>query len=470
MMGPTFLAMSLVLVLALFALGAILFALGVRGRLSLDVPRCARCGQRVGEAEVRQSGRCPECGATLTNRSGITYFRRRSRGGVVATGVGVALLGFIVPAALALTRAGSVQVTASTTVASVAAAIRGDDEVARQLALVEAERRTAADALSDADLADLASALVAWQLRSGDASLPDTVANVLAAARARGQLSDAELLRLADAIFDDPLDDLPKEIRWRDGTTVTIHVPASETRGAITRMLVVAEARAGDDVVCRDVAPGTPIEFSLKPGTHELSLDLASAVALQGGAPTSVPTGATSSFTDRGTITVVPLDAPPILETVASPALEAAVRRACHPRRVAIDFDSSRGRCVARVDLELGSVEDVTLSYEVLLLIDGVEAELPLGHFRTTAHDSGLSRTTAVAACEIDCPPDDADIRVVFRPDPIGAEKDPNARRVVTNEIVFTDVPRVGTRSPAREASEPVGFGPKGSGPKGFGS
>jgi len=73
--------------------GALLLAVGLRGKRIDDHPVCRRCrfdlaGLSIGAPDAR----CPECGRDLTSRRAIRIGRRRKRGRVIAVGASLLLI------------------------------------------------------------------------------------------------------------------------------------------------------------------------------------------------------------------------------------------------------------------------------------------------------------------------------------------------------------------------------------------
>ncbi|MBL9148773.1 MAG: hypothetical protein JNM94_08790 [Phycisphaerae bacterium] len=452
--------LALVFFIGLLVAGLITLTIAAHGRWLVDVARCAACGQRVGQGEYERSGRCPECGFDIAAPRGIVYFRRRMRYGLASVGAGVGLLAFVAPLTLAATRSSRFTLGPASPTPQLIATLRDDSDGAGFVALMEAERRARAGELSAAELKDLADATIDW-LESTDSTYLDSNAEtVLTAAKAKGVDIDKRLVALADVLLEPPLADWPETVRAGASPGLALRLPISESAGSLGRTLTAATLTV-------DGAPADPTsqDLDLPPGDHVIDVRLTGSVTLANSTPGAPAVSVPIDLSVRRSVRVVPADAPPILPLFDDPAFEPTVRTLIDVRAVAIDFDSSSGTCVVRVDLAGDRNGDAlhapgapregsfALAYALVLEIEsgGERQEYPLGRQTMAVEENQSSSSGSGGRMSIPCPPADARIRVLLRPTPQDAEttsalqaKSPVYVRPITVE------PRILRNGPAR--------------------
>ncbi|MFO0828547.1 MAG: hypothetical protein U0572_10425 [Phycisphaerales bacterium] len=441
---------ALVAFIALLATGVALATLGLQGRMVLDQPRCARCRQRIGAGEFERSGRCPECGSDLHAPSAIAYFRGRRRVGLATTGIAIACVAPLAPMTLAMVRAqGRGVVAPGTTTAALVGQLKSADWDVGLGIVFELDARRARGSLSSQDYDEIVEALIAWQgsLRDRTVTLPGT--ELLGAARAAKRLTDDQIRRFGATVFRTP--DVSVPAKARANRPFTVEPRRHDGQGTFEREVKIYSISDGDRALSGPIEWPTTASLKLPAGKHVLKVDAETGFRIIGSsAGASLPEDpplAVSRRTMEFPVEVVAEDAPPILPLVRAAddprAARAIAENACVVRRVAIDRDSVDGTCIVRLDCTPGpGPEPMTLSWNVIARIGG--REIPMGSMKITSVDGGWSSYGAgnfAAPC--DCPPDDAPIEIVFRPDPVAAEGDPNVVRVWADEVVVRNPPTV---------------------------
>src|SRR5215218_519894 len=95
---------------AITVIAIVMITLGVRGRPLFALPRCRKCGYDLRNMQFMSSeiGNCPECGAPLSAKNGVTFGCLQRRPWLIVIGVALLALPWLaaVPAAYIARRVG----------------------------------------------------------------------------------------------------------------------------------------------------------------------------------------------------------------------------------------------------------------------------------------------------------------------------------------------------------------------------
>lgn len=361
-------------------LGAILLALGLRGRLRRIAPRCRRCHHLL-----RPEGAvCPECGASRAERNAVRHFVRRPS--IAAIVVGLALL----QADRVVAYASRLREAISPAAATQARTLRTPRVASDEDLLATFERRgleagAALDTLlarspgyGDETLRRLVDATVVAIERSdpearGRIGLSLELATLLADARARGVDGDA-LHRIANALLGEPFPTVP--LRLRAGDLPPISHGGREMAGSLTRKSELLRLRIdGVDVPIERTAEGTTlVRLALAPGRHEVEAEFSSELRLFLADGTSPAVAATDRT--RRTIEAFAADQPTWIGLAAPESAREEVRGACRATVASIDTLED-GSVALRTDLEVDPIAAAALAFRAFLVVG--DAEIPLG-------------------------------------------------------------------------------------------
>lgn len=361
-------------------LGAILLAIGLRGRLRRIAPRCRRCRHLLRpEGDV-----CPECGLSRAEADAVRHFVRRPS--IAAILVGLALL----QADRVVAYASRLREAISPAAATQARTLRTPRIASDEELLADFERRgleagAALDTLlarspsyGDETLRRLVVATVEAIERGdrdarGRAGLSLELATLLADARARGVDGDA-LHRIANALLGAPFPTLPGRVRA--GALPPISHGGRETAGSLTRRSELLRLRVdGVDVPIERRDAGTAIvRLDFAPGRHEIDAEFSSELRLFLADGTSPAVAATDRT--RRAVEVFAAHEPTWIGLATPDAAREEVADACSASVVAIDRLED-GAVALRSDLEIARVASTALAFRAILVIGAVE--IPLG-------------------------------------------------------------------------------------------
>ena len=453
------LILSILLNLALLAVGLLLAAAGLRGRRVGDHRFCRKCGF---DLTGRPAGgrRCAECGANLTRAAGVAVGRRRRRPGVAAGGVALLAAGLLGGAAML----GAVDPLPLEPAWWLARVADGRDAPAATAALGELARRQAAGSLSQGRtdaLADRALALQADRSRPWDSRW----GALLEAARAAGRLDDARWSRYARQAFDLRVVVRPR-VRLGDPLSVDVSPGATRVGPGATfyalyqwQSLSVGGAALGSPAL--DTTPaawvarlgggweGTPRTVVLEgEAAHTAAVGAVEVEAavpywigeFTGGTiPSTRPAVVLASGTVRQarTVRIVARDDLDGV-VVIDPAAAGAMARAVGARWV--EWSERAGRVVVAIDVNTPALP-YPLKHAVFLRAGGEEVRVgelvatPGGSSmqdRDPKLDQGKLPAAVVRTGRVD---------VVLRPDTEAIVRDPHGPPPWGGEIVLKDVP-----------------------------
>ncbi len=453
-MGSAIHYVALIGFLAFLSAGAILVLLGVRGRMVLDVPRCARCRHQIAGAEFHRSGLCPECGGDLTGTDAISYFVSRRRRGMIALGVAVGALCVVFPVVDRLVTIGA-RVSVSTNATNVElSGLIGNAPQGETSAVEEAVRRSAANRLSADEYAALVEAIIVRQERLQDDWLEFAETTFLRDAASAGHpLTQAQIDRLAIAGFGAPASELPTKIRENASLNMT---PAWEQRRDLVRTLTLREVRLdGRPLRIVDYQGNTldglsstqqgEVVFQHSPGRYRVvsTFDVAASFSPSPGgiAVGSLAGAPTHKVTDERDVEIVSTDAPSWIALRSPSSRAAEVRAACDVCAVAIDSDGgAERRCTLHVDLTPGMVPQLAISFSVVVVVDGVKYDA--GWFYAISSTKSTISSSSLNPVELPCPATmPATVRIIARPNPRAVEKYASVDAIWGEDLVFDAVP-----------------------------
>jgi hypothetical protein len=235
-MAPTVNWTSLLLAPLLMLLGgAVLLAIGLRGRRVGDHPVCGRCGfDLFGNPGA---ARCPECGSDLGLAGAVrTGHRRRRRGPLWAGGI-LLLLGVTWAGLAAVVAARGVNLNEYKPVGWLLRDLESANPGTRDSATLELRSRFADGRLSDAQIARMTTRALDLQ---GDRSKPWSPGwgDLIESARAAGKLPDAAWARYARQA---PVMGIEVRPRVRRGDPLPYWVVNAPARVGVNSRLVVRQ-------------------------------------------------------------------------------------------------------------------------------------------------------------------------------------------------------------------------------------
>lgn len=454
---------AVVILFGLLSAALVLLTIAARGRWVRCEPRCARCSQPVGIHEVTESRRCPECGHALDAPGGVRVFDRRWRPWLTIVGAFLALFAFAAPILLVLLLraapgAGAMPVSQRSTGELIAAA-RSQQSV---FELQELERRAAAGTLSDEELLAIVVALRTASSSADQRRAFPSAKQLLVIARRRGVLNDAEVVQLLDGWYSaDEVLNMPRTVR--DGSTLTLRSQHWEDATPLqTTLSLISLEIGGVPQTVRsfaplptngtDLRPGAAVTIAAEPPSQELRAIVRRTMRFEPGTavdPTAPGEGETPdgarSFTDERIfafpIRVIAKDAPSFVKLESPEDREAEVRRACVVRAIAIDRDTSSGRCVIQADADLHPVPELHMAFDVILDLGG--REVPLGWLTVRSKGDGSTMSRSLVRTPLDaCPDVIPSVAIVrFVPAPRRVEGDPRAEAIWGDAIEIPNVP-----------------------------
>lgn len=173
---------------AVLALGLLLSAIGLRGRLSHRGPHCRACRFDLSGID----GRCPECGADLKSPGAVTTGLRTRRRGMLAVGLILFLTGAGCTGGLLHARGKGFNWNSVKPAWLLIRELRSVDIATADAAMVELERRHAANALPAASLAQALDQAIIHQADPTAAWSP-AWGSLIETSRNRGQLTAPQL-------------------------------------------------------------------------------------------------------------------------------------------------------------------------------------------------------------------------------------------------------------------------------------
>ena len=191
----------MLIVLALLGLllaSVAMLVAGLRGRRVDDHPVCRRCGFDLVGAPAGSTA-CPECGADVTRHGAVRAGNRVRRGGLIAGGAVLMLLGAGPLAMVGLVGLRGVDLTQYKPASMIIREVGGPDATMRP-ALRELTRRLRAGGLSDAQVNALADRALAGQADRSRPWAPQW-GQFLEAARDEGRLDQGRWDRYLDQSF-----------------------------------------------------------------------------------------------------------------------------------------------------------------------------------------------------------------------------------------------------------------------------
>lgn len=439
-------------------LGAILLAIGVRGRSTRTAPSCARCGHGLPEDARAVERACAECGRALDGRDAVRHFRLRPRVPLLVAGLGAIAIAAVAPGIYAYARmpGGGFRggAAAASTDDLIAAIAPSEDASRRATALRELSQRASGQTLSGDEALRVIDAILALP-RPLDAWVGIEGADVIIGAAAGGILDDARLRELGRALAPPVEFPLPERIRAGAGI-----------RPPFDRIVAAPVASVVELVSMRDAAGNGPsfvdgrgrtleriggqapnygaVRFDMPPGRHELlaefevRYEVRGAPARRRGGPPPLA-GADDRVSIPLVVEIVPADAPSLVALDTDPARAAEVRAACSVGAIYLIRRPS-GACMVIADVRLDAVRELALSYRVEIEIAGERQEL--GRFLAVARGQSTSYSSSGGAAQVRCPTGDPPSAIVrFLPDPLAVETDPRITTIRGDIVEFADLP-----------------------------
>jgi hypothetical protein len=460
--------------------GAAIAAGGFIGSPRARAPVCAGCGHGIAASAESLAAPCPECGSDLGERRAIRYFELRRRPFRIVAGLAVAAFSFIVIVGVRLTMmlvTAPPGVGAATPAASLAAIIKraGPEDVDQpRLAAEEAARRLAAGSLGVEDRRAIVQAILDRPAPSPEFYVSVEQDELVRSAHADGLITHEALIMYLRARSGEPRIDIPARVRVPSRRFLALESTNASQLLVERRLKEAMFVPAGDvgqnplpipivnhqDEPLAIVPPGSHafLRLPANPATGTLTLTIEESYRLPSvpPAPPSVTTIAVADRVVRRPLRFEAMDAPTWI-ALASPAdRREEVRRACRIRAVAIDDDASGTERVVRVDADLGSVEGLTLAFDIVVVVGDQEV---VAARRVMHRLDGTTRSAmswpgkpTLPASTVPLP---NRVSVRFRPNPALAEDIPGVT-AVWGETITLDGVQLESSTASRTASKPA--------------
>ncbi|MBL9120301.1 MAG: hypothetical protein JNL80_10360 [Phycisphaerae bacterium] len=458
--GITFITMLLFGMILLT--GAALVAHGLLGDAVAGPPICARCRHGIavlsGATSAPQSP-CPECGSDLLAPQAVVYFRRKRRVRRIVAGFSILASAFLVPILLRLISFllfEGPSIGPQTTHAALLTAI-ADPTAPEFFAFDEAARRMAAGTMSDAELKEV---VLAGRTRRTAMSggYPMTAEmDLLVAADQRSLINDEELTTYLRSFFAPP--SLGMHAIFRPPFNVGLGpFPVESLNGAHRALALKHVTIDGKDVPLLDYqdaplgrigqAEFGRLKFDGPPGGHMLRATFEEVFRIapaNGNAANAAPRLTVERIVELP-LTFIAQGAPTWVTTESPERRTREVEQACLARAIAIDRDAAGDTCSLRVDAMVQSVRNLTLAFEIVVVLDGTE--YVVGR-HVVANTASMVTEYPMGSASVAIPvprgllPHHA--VVLFRPKPELAEPIVGVERVWGGVVECRDVPVVTT-------------------------